>query len=111
MRLPNGDRAVVEIAKLKDYCLNPSHPRGRHKARVFASRLGFTADDAATLRHLLLTAAVEHDDGVPSVEDAFGERYVLDFEVHGPKGTATVRSAWIIRAAEDFPRFTTCYVL
>ncbi len=37
MKLPNGGRAVVEIAKLRDYCLNPAHPRGRHNARVFAA--------------------------------------------------------------------------
>ena len=34
MKLPNGDRAVVELAKLTDYCLDPGHPRGRHKARA-----------------------------------------------------------------------------
>lgn len=27
--------------KLTGYCLNPEHPRGKHKARVFASALGF----------------------------------------------------------------------
>jgi hypothetical protein len=33
MKLPNPKRAVVDIAKLRDYILNPEHPRGRHKAR------------------------------------------------------------------------------
>jgi hypothetical protein len=37
MKLPNGDRAIVDLEKLRAYCLNPQHPRGRHKARVFAS--------------------------------------------------------------------------
>ena len=37
---------VVEIAKLRDYCLSDTHPRGRHKARVFRSRLALTAADA-----------------------------------------------------------------
>jgi hypothetical protein len=40
MKLPNGDQAVVDIAKLRDYCLNKDHLRGRHKARVFAAVLG-----------------------------------------------------------------------
>jgi len=35
----------VETRKLRDYCLSPEHPRGRHKARVFASALGLTVDD------------------------------------------------------------------
>lgn len=42
MRLPGGEHAVVEIKKLRGYCLNPLHPRGRHKARVFSSVLGLT---------------------------------------------------------------------
>ena len=44
--LPNGDRAVVDIAKLTDYCLNPQHEDGKHKARVFASALGLGREDA-----------------------------------------------------------------
>jgi hypothetical protein len=40
MKLPNATHAVVDVAKLRDYCLNPGHARGRHKARVFASVLG-----------------------------------------------------------------------
>src|ERR1700736_2597608 len=34
-RLPHSDKAVLDIRKTEDYCLSPSHPRGRHKARVF----------------------------------------------------------------------------
>jgi len=30
---PHAESAVLDIRKLEDYCLNPSHPRGRHKAR------------------------------------------------------------------------------
>ncbi len=45
------------------------------------------------------------------IVDGFGARYVLDFQLTGPKGSATVRSAWIVRIGEDFPRFTSCYVL
>lgn len=111
MRLPNGDRVVVDIAKLQDYCLSSSHPRGRHKARVFASRLGYGARDAEILRELLLEAAAHRDDAVASETDHFGQRYVLDFWVSGPHGRARIRTAWIVRRGEDFPRFATCYVL
>src|ERR1700756_4648521 len=52
--LPNGDRAIVDIRKLADYCLNPSHPRGRHKARVFRQAAGLQQGDAAWLRTLCL---------------------------------------------------------
>jgi len=55
--LPNGDRAVVDIAKLNDYCLNPHHEDGKHKARVFRSALGLGRKDAEWLRGKLLQAA------------------------------------------------------
>jgi hypothetical protein len=59
MKLPGGERALVDVGKLQDYCLNNQHPRGRHKARVFASALGFTDADADVLRQALLRAARE----------------------------------------------------
>jgi hypothetical protein len=37
VNLPHAELAVVDIAKLRDYCLNADHLRGRHKARVFAA--------------------------------------------------------------------------
>jgi hypothetical protein len=57
LKLPNGDHAVVDIVKLTDYCLSTVHPRGQHKARVFAASLGLTADQADLLREALLEAA------------------------------------------------------
>lgn len=53
MKLPNGDQAVIEARKLSEYCLSPTHPRGRHKARVFAAVLGIEQKDAAVLRDAL----------------------------------------------------------
>ena len=110
VKLPHPERAVVDIAKLWDYCLNPRHARGRHKARVFAAVLGITRDNADLLRQALLAAAsaaaVTEGD-----KDDYGQRYVLDCGVAGPGGTATVRSSWIVLTGEDFPRLTSCYVL
>jgi hypothetical protein len=45
--LPNAASAIFDIRKLEDYCLDPSHPRGRHKARVFRDALGLSRQDAA----------------------------------------------------------------
>lgn len=110
MRLPRGEYAVIEIAKLRDYCLNPSHPRGRHKARVFASTVGLTQADAEFLRQELLHAARE---GVATRGDAdeYGERYIVDFDLARGGRRATVRSAWIVRRREQAPRLLSCYVL
>src|SRR5881628_665324 len=110
MKLPHADRAVVEFRKLHDYCLNPEHPRGRHKARLFKSALGMTADDTLELQRLLLSAA-HTEDAVFLGADDYGQRYALDFTARRPSGTAVVRSLWILRVGEDFPRLTTCYIL
>lgn len=108
--LPNPDDAVVDIRKLRDYCLNPVHPKGRNKARVFASVLGLTASDAERLREALLSAAVS-EEAVPAERDEYGQRYVLDFEMLTQEARATVRSGWVVRNEEDFPRLTSCWVL
>lgn len=110
MKLPNGEQAIVDIAKLRDYCLSKTHPVGKNKARVFEAVLGFTADDAEELQETLLQAA-EMLDVVPGEQDAYGQRYTLDLLVIGPDGQGTVRSGWIVRIDEDYPRLTTCYVL
>lgn len=54
MKIPNADKAVVDIQKLTDYCLSHEHPRGKHKARMFLSALGVTTVYAGELRDALL---------------------------------------------------------
>ncbi len=111
MRLPNGDRAMVDIRKLREYCLSTTHRRGRHKARVFEGALGLTARDAEVLRTALLQAARTGDTVKSGEHDSHGRRYILDFPWTWLGRQATIRSAWIIRPNEDFPRLTSCYVL
>lgn len=110
MKLPNGDRAIVEIEKVRDYCLNPDHVRGKYKARVFAAACGLTAKNSDELREILLRTAVEGEAREGDADD-YGQRFTIELDVEGPTGTARVRSAWIIRKSEDFPRFVSCYVI
>ncbi|MGH8557320.1 MAG: DUF6883 domain-containing protein [Methylococcales bacterium] len=110
MRLPNAEKALVEIVKLQDYCLNTGHPEGRHKARVFYSALGLGFRDANELQAALWAAARESE-AIPTDQDAYGQRYVVDFEMLRGGRKATVRSSWIIRTQENFPRLTSCFVL
>jgi len=110
MKLPDGERAIVDVEKLRDYCLNLLHPRGRHKARVFASRMGFTVQDSEILRDALLRAARTRPASL-GFADEYGQRYVIDFEMNGLSGRAIIRSSWIIRSGETIPRLTSCYVI
>ncbi len=103
---------VVDIVKLRDYCLSEVHPRGRHKARMFRSRLGLTDRDAPWLRQALLDAAHNRQKDLQPVDaDQYGQRYVLDFPLITVAGAAMIRSAWIVRTGEDVLKLTSCYVL
>jgi hypothetical protein len=108
--LPHGDRAVVDIRKLEDYCLSPSHPRGRHKARVFLQALGLQQNDAAWLRDALLEASAGGFAEAVAT-NAWGTHWRLDVTVRRHRRNAVVRTLWIVRTGEDVPRFVTCWVL
>ena len=110
MKLPNGERAVIEPNKLYAYCLNPQHRYGRHKARMFQSVLGITVANWHLLRDALLDAA-RRLDAVGVGSNPIGVLYRIDFPLTGPTGAAVVRSGWIIHHDEQFPRLTTCFVL
>jgi hypothetical protein len=109
MRLPNADRTVVDIRKLREYCLNANHSRGQHKARVFSRALGWTVNEADDVRRRLLEIVLQADASFLGADD-YGQRYALDFVVQGVRGPVAVRSLWIVRHGEDFPRFASCYV-
>ena len=109
MLLPNGERAIVDIRKLRDYCLNPDNPRGNRKARVFRSALGITKVDAPALRRRLLEVAASEQAQVGEF-DRFGQRYTIDFELRRGTRKVVARSGWIILTDETLPCLTTCYV-
>ena len=111
MKLPNGANAVVDIEKLRDYCLSSQHPEGRHKARVFLSALGMTSGDAGKLREVFLSAAAANNEISMTGDDKYGCRYTLDVVVTWGSRETLVRSAWIIKTGEEFPRLVSCYVL
>jgi len=110
MAIPHADRAVVDIRKLRDYCLNLLHDEGQHKARLFAAALAMTAADAEDLRTLLLQA-VQTADAHVGRRDAYGQRYTVDFLLEWRDKRVMVRSGWIIEHDTAIPRLTTCYPL
>ncbi len=110
MRVPNAERAFIDISKLRDYALNPTHRVGGHKARLFASLLGMNGNDADDLRDILRTI-IRTQEATLGELDEYGQRYVIDFLLTWQQQQASVRSAWIVRSDEDFPRLVTCYPL
>jgi len=109
-RLPNPNEAVLDIRKLEDYCLSPSHPRGRHKARVFREALDLQRSDAAWLRDILLEAA-RSDEASQVAADEWGTHWRLDVAIRRQDRSVVVRTIWIVRTGEIAPTFVTCWVL
>lgn len=109
MKLPNGDKAIIDDEKLLDFVLNDQHRYGKDHAYLFRSLLGITAENCLVLREALRDAAVQAPAtfGQPS---PYGVKYEIQFPMKGPKGTYTVLSAWIIDHGASIPRLVTVYI-
>ena len=57
MKLPNGDKAIVDDQKLFGYLLSTTHRDGRQHAKLFKDLLEIDASNAEVLRAALLEAA------------------------------------------------------
>lgn len=110
MKVPNAENSIVDIRKLRDYCLNPAHDEGKYKARVFERALGMTSNDAEELRDLLMEA-VRTNEARLGRHDEYGQRYTVDFLVNWRDKRAIIRSGWIIEHESDMPKLTSCYPL
>ena len=108
--LKNARIAIIEPAKLVDYCLDPHHEDGRHKARVFRAVLGFEQTNYADLIDAIRRGIMSHEAEWLG-ETAHGFVWRVDMPIAGPRGTARVRTGWIYEKSEDVSRITTTYVL
>ncbi|MGD9564223.1 MAG: DUF6883 domain-containing protein [Pyrinomonadaceae bacterium] len=110
MRVPNADKAFIDMRKLAEYSLDPTHNVGKNKAMVFAKVLGLTQSDASELAEALMLA-ITNLEAEPGKLDRFGQRYVIDFEMARESRSAMIRSVWIVDNGQDHPRLVTCFVL
>ena len=109
MKLPNAETAFIDIHKLRHYSLNIQHHQKKHKARLFLAILGLSVENAEE-RELILLEAIQIYDAISSSQDEYGQRYLVDFPLTRNGNTATIRSTWIVRSTETFPRLTSCYI-
>ena len=107
--LPNADFAIVPIEKLRDYALNPAHPVGKHKARVFESVFGLTSKDALFLQEIIYVA-IKANPAKTTRLDEFGQRYQVEFILEHNGRTAVVLTAWIVETNDFQPRLSSCYI-
>jgi hypothetical protein len=108
VRLPNGDRAIVDDAKVRDYLLSPSHPVGRFKS-VFFLGLGFSPDHWTTLRDALLELALSAD-ALPGQLSPHGQKFEIRATLAGPAGReASILTVWMVSNGRDFAHFVTAF--
>ncbi len=106
--MPNGESAVVDPVKVREYLLSTEHENGRHKARLF-SRLGYHRQNWMRLFRTL-EAHATLDTAQCLSSNAYGEKYEIVGPVTGPNGrVATMLSVWIISAEAHLPRLVTAY--
>jgi hypothetical protein len=108
--LKNAHRARIDERKLIEYVLNPAHPRGRDKARLFKAVLGYDRASSATLIEQIRRAIRTHE-AVFLRRDRHGRHYRVDLILAGPAGSAHVRTGWIYDRGSDVPRLSTAFVL
>ena len=70
MKLPRGDAAIVEQAKVRHYLLSAFHPIGRFKAAFFRS-IGYSAAEWHVLE-LDLRVLAAHQGNISRTADALG---------------------------------------
>lgn len=108
MKLPNGAQAEISMQKLIGYCLNLEHPSGKHKARVFESALGITANNADSLRELIQAAAIEGE-VVQQDTTAFGQQFKVDWIVPDTD-RVELRTIWEITANHPNSRLISAFI-
>lgn len=107
-RIPPPSRSHA-IDKLRRYALHATHPRGRHKARVWQAALGYSSDHAAELADQLIAAAQAV---TPTIKgySAGWVRYRTVLHLTGRNGrTARVVASWQTDEPGGPLRLTTTY--
>ena len=108
--VPNVEYAIINPTKLTEYALNPNHPVGKNKAKVFESALGYNQSNADALMRQIY-AKLPSGKTVLGKLDEYGQRYTVDIPITGPNGnTVNVRTGWIIKTGSDIPELATIYV-
>ena len=109
MKLPNGTFAKISMQKLTGYCLNREHPSGKHKAKVFESALGFTAENAEELKLLIEQAAVESE-VVQTDNTPFGQLYKVDWTIPSQSEEIILRTLWEVTSHSTNPRLVSAFI-
>ncbi len=106
MKIPNGDRAIIESSKITEYLLNTDHRRGGTKAKLLI-QFGYSLENWQQLEldirrfHLVVDVNVIK-------ETIYGVRYEISANLLTPINRQLfVKTVWQIDKGTDFPRLIT----
>ncbi|ACK72903.1 hypothetical protein PCC7424_4540 [Gloeothece citriformis PCC 7424] len=110
MKLPYGNQVDQQqiIDKLTTYSLNFDHKEGKHKAGLFKDKLGILLENQEIILTALRQAAI-NEELIYQTTSEYRNKYVIDFNLTTEVGTSIIRSCWIIRLTEVYPRLITVY--
>lgn len=97
--------------KLIVYALNPDHPKGKHKAIIFESILGYNATNFETLVSQIMSFALESE-AILKRTDRFGQHFQVDLLIVGISGQkAAVRTGWFLASDSTTASLSTLFVV
>jgi hypothetical protein len=101
----------MPIEKLRDYALDPNHPLGKNKARVFRAALGIGRGEAEMLSQIL-ESSLPRSPAVEGLKTPYGQHWTTYHEIVGLSGQpVVVTAAWIYSVEQaDVPVLISCYI-
>ncbi len=104
------ESVYVPPRKLTHYALDLTSDRGRDKAIVFASALGYHRDNYELLEAEIYRVALDAEVKIIR-EDMYGRHLQMDVEIVGAEGQReVVRFGWVIPPSSKQARLSTSYV-
>lgn len=115
--LLNVDKARFLPKKLTAYSMNPDHPTGKHKARLWKASIGATAKDAADIEKQVMGQLAQMEAEPEGRPNERGIKFNVSVRVKGPNGkTVDAITGWIYERSRDgktiatHPRLVTIYI-
>lgn len=106
-KLPNYDNAVISDNKTKNYLLNPESERGKDKAYVIKSVLGYEREDYNEFAAQIYKN-LPYYEAIPTKTTEYGISFDVNMVLLGKNGRRLeVTTAWQIDKGKKFPRFIT----
>lgn len=106
-----ADTIYIDPRKLTHYALCIENPKGKDKALMFRTYLGYTLDNYQSLLRQIQTRAFDAE-AIAQREDIHGKRYQVDIEVEGtqPRQKENVRTGWLVLPDASQARLITAYI-